>query len=224
MMMINPLNDPFSSVLQEKLQELFPMGVVFSCFWRVLGEPADAALLKAVGPQESKRFAAMKSPLRQLEWAAGARCRLDSAAALRKLEILPERIRTAMTHTDGLAVSMSAAQLTPNGRPWGVGIDVESIDRDMQPGVLKRLLDDGEQGFGLSGVEAWTIKEAAWKAGDRQSGRVISQYRVLSWDSVAGHAQLRCVAPDAPEGFRDFDVVSWQALGFQFAAACSHER
>jgi hypothetical protein len=220
------MSDPLTSSLQLNLEALLPRGSIFSAHWRTVGQPADAELLTSLDPSEARKYSGIRDPERRLEWVAGARCRLESKLVLDEQGWTDESFRITTSHSGGLALALavvrpSSRTRSSGSRDWGVGVDLEPEARVVSSGVIRKLLDDGELGYGLSGLEAWTLKEAVWKAGDRAEGRVLSHYRIMSWDPASGEARVQCRVPGVPRGFRSFRGVLWRAGGFQFAAACT---
>lgn len=205
--------------LQLQLEGILPRGAIFSVSWRGVGEAADAELLSSLPEDQVKRFRAMRDPVRRLEWVAGQRCQADALGSLSEQGWQPEEVSLSVSHGGGLALALAVAR--PGMTGWGVGVDVELAQRVVQTKVTRRLLDDRELGFQVPGLAAWCLKEAAWKAGDRGAGRVLTDYRLMSWDPASGGARLSCVADGAPEGLREFRAVTWEAEGFRLAVVTS---
>ncbi len=68
------------------------------------------------------------------------------------------------------------------GSDHPVGIDVEAEHREVHPRLEQKILSEEERSLELMPLEAWVIKEAAFKAQRQNEGTVLSQYRILSWD------------------------------------------
>lgn len=96
-----------------------------------------------------------------------------------------------------------------------IGVDLEYRERKVHPRVLPRLLSLAERGFGLSVLEAWTIKEALFKANPLNKGTVLSQYLILKVDlqNKTGTAEFRGVLFD----------FQWHAC-YSFWIAIAHPR
>jgi hypothetical protein len=77
------------------------------------------------------------------------------------------------------------------GHPVRVGVDVEWSRRPFHPRLETRILSAEEKALGLGCLEAWVIKESAYKAFPDRENTVISQYYVSSWDSSSGKGELR---------------------------------
>ncbi len=205
--------------LQLRLEEVLPRGAIFSASWCGVGQAADAELLGTLPPEELQRFRVMRDPVRRLEWAAGQRCRNEAMEALSEQGWAPSEVSLSVSHGGGLALALAVAR--PGVEGWGVGVDVESAERVVQPRVVRRLLDDRELGLQVPGLPAWCLKEAVWKAGDRSAGRVLTDYRLVNWDLGSGNARLSCGVAGVPSSLREFRAVTWEAGGFRFAVASS---
>lgn len=205
--------------LQLHLEGILPRGAIFSVSWRGVGEAADAELLTSLPQDQVQRFRAMRDPVRRLEWVAGQRCRGEALEALSEQGWPPEEVSLSVAHGGGLALALAVVR--PGRKGWGVGVDVESAQRVVQPKVMRRLLDDRELGLQVPGLSAWCLKEAVWKAGDRSPGRVLTDYRLVDWDFDSGRARLTCEVAGIPDSLREFQAVTWEAEGFRLAVASS---
>jgi len=77
----------------------------------------------------------------------------------------------------------------------GVGVDLESAQREMEPRVVDRLVQPQERKWLESGeIEAldfWILKEAAFKATPANAGLVISAFTLATWDSAQSEGLMQ---------------------------------
>ncbi len=107
-------------------------------------------------------------PSRRREWWAGRRALAEA------VEGLAEGPRS-LSHSQGLALAV-ALEGPPGAR---VGVDLEPEDRRVADGVFERVFTPPERGLGLSGLEGWVIKEAAYKANPDSAGTWLPQYAIV---------------------------------------------
>jgi hypothetical protein len=72
-----------------------------------------------------------------------------------------------------------------------VGVDIENRHRSVHPLLGEKISKETERGLGLSVLELWVIKEAAFKANPHNHGTVISRYCVIEWNKTKSEGWVR---------------------------------
>lgn len=95
--------------------------------------------------------------------------------------------KTLGTKNPCLSVSHSCFQgdltVAVIGSIHPIGIDLEHSQRKVHPQVLPRICTPDEIRFGLTVLEAWTIKEAAFKAFYQNKNTTLPSYKIASWNA-----------------------------------------
>jgi hypothetical protein len=115
---------------------------------------------------------------RKWEKEVGARLRTQVQAELVEREVRSEDIHLSSSHTRSRAGERIVAVVGSDHR---VGVDLEDRNRSVSEKVAARIQDVSETRFGLTPIELWVIKEAAFKANPRNAGTLIPQYRLIDW-------------------------------------------
>ncbi len=90
-----------------------------------------------------------------------------------------DEIVLSLSHTKDATVAVAAFKTNTCSQ---IGIDIELSNREMSEKSAARIATDEERALGLSNLEIWTIKEAAFKAFPHNAGTTIGQYKVArSW-------------------------------------------
>ncbi|MCM2278494.1 MAG: 4'-phosphopantetheinyl transferase superfamily protein [Oligoflexia bacterium] len=144
---------------------------------------ADERLLSRLPPLRISEYQRISSEPRAREWAEARRLELE----LR--ERLGARASLSIAHSQGvIAVGATGEEIT------GVGVDLEGAVRQLSEATLSRLLDSEEARLAkdaqASGLEIWTLKEAAFKATPDNTGTVLSSYLLKHLEQV-NEAQTR---------------------------------
>jgi len=69
------------------------------------------------------------------------------------------------------------------GSTHPIGIDLEHSHRKVHPHVFPRICTPDEIKLGLTVLQAWTVKEAAFKAFQENNNTVLSSYQIASWNA-----------------------------------------
>ena len=84
----------------------------------------------------------------------------------------PSRLHLSLSHSVDAAIAVACEALE-------VGVDLELCSRSISEAVQKRFYFEDEKRLGLSPVEVWTVKEAAFKAHPHRPGMVISDFEIF---------------------------------------------
>jgi hypothetical protein len=197
-------------------------------------QAADSALLARLAELETT-FAALepghwlKTTLKRREpssiaWAESRRCLVEvlspeipgpgaetSLAPRAKPRAAPHGgLRaTSLSHTRDASIAVSA----PGSLQ--IGVDLEAASRPVSVAAQERILGRTERRLGLSALQAWTIKEACYKADGGRSGAQVPRYEIVGADTA------RLNAADSPTGapvrFR-FKLLRHESWIIAFAA------
>jgi hypothetical protein len=79
----------------------------------------------------------------------------------------------------------------------GIGVDLESADREISEAAATRFLFAPEKALGLTPLHAWTIKEACFKATPHNANLIVADYVIESVNhsghsGPAGLGRARC--------------------------------
>jgi len=155
------------------------------------GAPSQASPEKVLHEQE----VAVKHgihPARAVEWLNARKVEAEI-----RNEIGPMGLQS-LSHTQisdqsfALAVGLGRPEVK---RVLGIGVDLESAHRRMEPKVVERLVQNQERKWLESGeIEAldfWILKEAAFKATPANTGLVISAFTLVSWDGAQAEGEMQ---------------------------------
>src|SRR5690349_10773431 len=95
---------------------------------RQVRDEADPALLERLSADERARGSAIGSKARRIQWAEGARCRLEVRDRLATTTGARETVFTSVAHSDEWAIAVGLAAET-GGAILGVGVDLELTAR-----------------------------------------------------------------------------------------------
>lgn len=158
------------------------------------------AQLSQLSPEERNQLMSFKAPERQVEWASGRIALSRVKAAFTK----PSSLLTSLSHTSqlyALALGMTSDSLE------GVGVDLESDTREIHPRFVDRLIHQREREFDLHLIDFWVIKEACFKADQRNSGHFLSEYEVVSYSELEeGLGGGQVIAPHLKQKI-DYQII-----------------
>ena len=162
-----------------------------------LGRPCVVLLRKAEGPLKGRATRSQESKMaRQLEH--------EIKDFLIKQGVSADLIKTTVSHTSTSAGSWVMGA----GSDQRIGIDLESSQRRVHPRVGFRLLTRAESNLGLSILEAWVAKEAAFKANPNNSGTLLPQYQITGWDAGNRTGEIQLPPTEGEMGVCRFKVVA----------------
>jgi 4'-phosphopantetheinyl transferase EntD len=123
-----------------------------------------------------------------------------------------ESVKMSVSHTNagslGLIVVVGSDQF--------IGVDVEALNRSVHPAVGPRISHGHETHFGLTPLEKWVIKEAAFKANPKNQDTYLPQYKIVQWDNVNQTGILE--PPQLPPHWKCFfTLLKLQNWYFAFA-------
>jgi hypothetical protein len=72
-----------------------------------------------------------------------------------------------------------------------VGIDLECSQRRVHSKVEKRILSAAEKALGISVLEAWVLKEAAFKSNPDNAGTLLPHYVFTQWSVQTGKGVIK---------------------------------
>ncbi len=157
----------------------------------------DDRLLSLLTDDEVHYGLKFNNVLRRSQWAEGARSRLEI------IQELGRHTRTSTTHSIQNHICRVLTIGAQRDGLLGVGADLEPAERPVLQEIQKKFLTVGEPLFGLTTLQLWCIKEAAWKSNPARENTVLSQYRFQNKDAANGTYQL-----DGPDGFQTKAVLS----------------
>lgn len=111
----------------------------------------------------------------------------------------PTRLKISMTHAANWVLAV-AKVCAPGDGILGIGVDLESRHRKIRPGLDRKILDPLESRLQLNTLEFWVIKEACFKADPDNSGRMIWDYHVQTFERSKSQGSALM-----PEKGREFD-------------------
>lgn len=140
--------------------------------------------LKAKIPESEDRnrfFSAVPTdPRRQASWFLSRLCLVDALERLLRLNTAPDQrtISYGLSHTDRGAEKTAAVAVASYGRAGArIGIDLEFSHRPVSDRVFFRVTDEEERRLGVSPLEFWVMKEAAFKAANGVAA-FVSDFRI----------------------------------------------
>jgi hypothetical protein len=90
------------------------------------------------------------------------------------------------SHGNGIEVRVIVV-----GSDRWIGVDTEYALRPVHSKLNVRILSEKERTFHLKTLEAWVIKEAAFKSFPLRQGTLVSQYQIFHWDPEAGYGEIQ---------------------------------
>jgi len=72
-----------------------------------------------------------------------------------------------------------------------VGVDVENCERPVHSALGPRISPSDESRYGLSPLEIWVIKEAAFKANPYNQGTYLPQYQLIGWNKASQKGRIQ---------------------------------
>ncbi len=203
-----------SSDFESLIRELWAkqVGTCSAAVLRNSVEGSEIVIPEGLLTEDEKHFALSLSdkPSRREEWIAGRKALFEARQLLSM---------KGFSATEGVSVSLSHTRW--EGRLWvlavavprsvgSVGVDLESVTRQVSDSVYRRITDDQERRMfpHYGALDFWAIKEACFKADPDNSGKVAWAYR--------------CIAPGRARG-ADHQEFSFQALRSQdWVVALAH--
>lgn len=94
---------------------------------------------------------------------------------------------TSVSHTQTKHTSFMLAV----GADQPIGVDVEWAQRKTHPRLLSKLIDPELDKSGLTPLEYWVIKEAAFKANSKNKETFLSHYSIKEWNPLKQQGQVK---------------------------------
>ena len=198
-----------NSVIEPLLKSF--LGPTAAAVWQMIERDLDADFFEkwqaVAGSQlEAPAFSTNK---RKQEWAAGRRALLNLHEVLQSAGIAPAARIFSLSHSGEMVLAVACEK---SAQVKKIGVDIESADRVLTTQVAEKFVDREEQQWGLSALQLWTIKEAAFKANPKSEDTYVSQYILKDWDA---NKQRGCVSC----GSTELRVQVWQEGAFMGAFA-----
>ena len=165
-------------------------------------------------PDQKLKFSKIIDPTRKKEWSESRRCHW----LLGNFRFKSLSHSKADGKSDSAHIVLAWGLNDPSEMVQGVGIDVELRSRVISDATAERFSSLDERKLGVSGLELWTAKEAAFKANPRNDDTVVVQYKILNRDAD-GMGRVR-----GPQGeeirIKSLALGPWQvSLALQIARA-----
>jgi 4'-phosphopantetheinyl transferase EntD len=152
------------------------------------GVSEDEGFLAKLSPEQQSRFVRITDVGRRALWISARKAELEVARELAGRGVAPAELLTSTSHSGEWALAIAVSRRTGL---LGVGIDLEEEARAVRPRLEVKIVSEEEQALGLEPLEHWVLKEACFKADPENSGRVLSQYRLISREEAVGPGTSR---------------------------------
>ncbi len=156
-----------------------------SRFWENCLPDAHTAVYCARFPEaNSVESQVAPQTLRQWQWQESRRCELQVHEALLAKGASANAILSSISHSENWTVAVGAAQKNAQSKVLrGVGLDIESSRRAVSHRVSDRITGEEERNFPLTPLEVWVSKEACWKSVPGNTGTVVWEVCIKSYDA-----------------------------------------